>query len=260
MYFPVKNVKFSCNNRQIFLKKMVTFSYRTQSENPNIASEYEWEVSILIDNWPCSIDIFRYFIISILPITIFSIVSSMQNGQNRVGFTTGLPGFCNSTSRANFHRVGNTPLFKAMLKTVSSIPGLARCTTVRTLFGIPSGPGAILALARTWFTTASISSANNSGGPSLSSHCVTTSAGRCGNSWCMIVPTAFDSISSVMEGTINLFCHNFVQSSLRYVHTMPRSTQWQSAARPHGKSCAMPQVYVDIASAWLWHAVRCCAA
>ncbi len=35
---------------------MVTFSYRTQSKNPNIASEYGWEVSILIDNWPCSID------------------------------------------------------------------------------------------------------------------------------------------------------------------------------------------------------------
>ncbi len=28
---------------------MVTFSYRTQSKNPNITSEYEWEVSILID-------------------------------------------------------------------------------------------------------------------------------------------------------------------------------------------------------------------
>ncbi len=27
-----------------------------------------------------------------------------------------------------------------------------------------------------------------------------------------------------------------------------------------GKSCAMPQVYVDVASAWLWHGVRCCAA
>ncbi len=48
---------------------MVTFSYRTQSKNPNIASEYEWEVSILIDNWPCSIDTYGYFIISILPIT-----------------------------------------------------------------------------------------------------------------------------------------------------------------------------------------------
>ncbi len=48
---------------------MVSFSYWTQSKNPNIASEYEWEVSILIDNWPCSIDTYWYFIISILPIT-----------------------------------------------------------------------------------------------------------------------------------------------------------------------------------------------
>ncbi len=47
---------------------------------------------------------------------------------------------------------------------------------------------------------------------------------------------------------------------LRYVHTMPCGTQRQSAARPHGKSCAVPQVYVDVALAWLRHAVRCCAA
>ncbi len=33
----------------------------------------------------------------------------------------------------------------------------------------------------------------------------------------------------------------------------------QSAAKPRGKSCAMPQVYVDVVSAWLRHAVRCCA-
>ncbi len=48
---------------------MVTFSYRTQSKNPNIALQYEWEVLILIDNWPCSVDTYRYFIISILSIT-----------------------------------------------------------------------------------------------------------------------------------------------------------------------------------------------
>ncbi len=47
---------------------------------------------------------------------------------------------------------------------------------------------------------------------------------------------------------------------LRYVHTMPRGTQRQSATRLRGKSCAMPKVYVDVASAWLRHAVRCCAA
>ncbi len=46
---------------------------------------------------------------------------------------------------------------------------------------------------------------------------------------------------------------------LRNVHTMPRGTQRQSAARLRGKSCAMPLVYVDITSAWLWHAIRCCA-
>ncbi len=46
--------------------------------------------------------------------------------------------------------------------------------------------------------------------------------------------------------------------TLRYVHTMPRGTQRQSVARPSGKSCAMPQVYVDVALAWLRHAVRCC--
>ncbi len=42
---------------------------------------------------------------------------------------------------------------------------------------------------------------------------------------------------------------------LRYVHTMPRGTQRQSVARPRNKSRAMPQVYVDTASAWLRHAV-----
>ncbi len=36
---------------------------------------------------------------------------------------------------------------------------------------------------------------------------------------------------------------------LRYVHTMPCGTQWPSVARPRDKSCAMPQVYVDVASA-----------
>ncbi len=47
---------------------------------------------------------------------------------------------------------------------------------------------------------------------------------------------------------------------LRYVHSMLRSTQWQSVAKLRGKSCAMPQVYVDVATAWLRHAVRCCTA
>ncbi len=40
---------------------------------------------------------------------------------------------------------------------------------------------------------------------------------------------------------------------------MPRGRQRQSAARPLGKNCVMPQVYVDVASALLRHAVRCCA-
>ncbi len=47
---------------------------------------------------------------------------------------------------------------------------------------------------------------------------------------------------------------------LRYVHTMPRGTQLQSVARLRGKRCAMSQVYVNGALAWLWHAGRCCAA
>ncbi len=47
---------------------------------------------------------------------------------------------------------------------------------------------------------------------------------------------------------------------LRYIHTIPRGTQRQSAVRPRGKSCAMPQVCVDIVLAWLRHAVRCCVA
>ncbi len=33
-----------------------------------------------------------------------------------------LHGFCSSTSRATFHRVGNTPFFNARLNTMSSIP------------------------------------------------------------------------------------------------------------------------------------------
>ncbi len=36
---------------------------------------------------------------------------------------------------------------------------------------------------------------------------------------------------------------------------MPQGTQRQSAARLRGKSCAMPQVYVDLVLAWLRHAV-----
>ncbi len=79
---------------------------------------------------------------------MFPTVSSMLSGRNEAGSRTGLPGFCNSTSRANFHQIGNTPIFNAMLKTMSSIPGLAQCTMVHTLFGIPSRPGAFLALAR----------------------------------------------------------------------------------------------------------------
>ncbi len=65
----MKNVKFSRKNRQIFLKKMVTFSYPTQSKNPNIASEYEW----------VSIDTYRYFI-SILPITTAQAARSFIQG------------------------------------------------------------------------------------------------------------------------------------------------------------------------------------
>ncbi len=80
---------------------------------------------------------------------IFPIVSSMQSDRNEARFPTGLPGFCNSISQATFHRVGNTPLFNATLKTASSIPGLAQCTMVHTLFGILSGPSAFLALACT---------------------------------------------------------------------------------------------------------------
>ncbi len=116
---------------------------------------------------------------------IFPTVSSMQSGRNEAGFPTGLPGFCNNTSQATFHRVGNIPLFNNRLNTASSIPELARCTMVHTMFGIPSGPGAFLALARTRSTTTSISSAVNSGGPSSSSRGVTTSAGRRSSSGAM---------------------------------------------------------------------------
>ncbi len=38
-----------------------------------------------------------------------------------------------------------------------------------------------------------------------------------------------------------------------------RGTQRHSTARPHSKSRTMPQVYVDVASAQLRHAVPCCA-
>ncbi len=45
------------------------------------------------------------------------------------------------------------------------------------------------------------------------------------------------------------------EPTLRYIHTMPCGTQRRSVARLRGKSCAMPQVYVDVASDWLRHAV-----
>ncbi len=111
---------------------------------------------------------------------IFPIVSSIQSGQSKVEFLEGIRGFCNNTNRAIFNRVGSTLLFRAMMKNVSNIPGLARCIMVHTLFSIPSGPGTFLALARTRSTTASISSAVNSGGPSSSSQGVAISAGTCG--------------------------------------------------------------------------------
>ncbi len=60
--YPLRYVKIILN--------CSTSDDHTQSKNPNIALEYEWEVSILIDNWSCSINTYRYFIKSILPITI----------------------------------------------------------------------------------------------------------------------------------------------------------------------------------------------
>ncbi len=44
------------------------------------------------------------------------------------------------------------------------------------------------------------------------------------------------------------------------LHVHPHYATRHSAARPCSKSCAMPQVYVDVASARLRHAVRCCTA
>ncbi len=80
---------------------------------------------------------------------MFLIVSNMQSGWNKVGSPTDLLGFCSNTSRATFHWVGNTPLFKAELKTASNIPGLVQHTMVHTLLGIPHGPGAFLTLLQT---------------------------------------------------------------------------------------------------------------
>ncbi len=60
---------------------------------------------------------------------------------------------------------------------------------VHTLFGILRRPGIILALARTRSTAASISSAVSSGGPSLSSQGVASSAGSCRNNWSAILTT-----------------------------------------------------------------------
>ncbi len=62
------------------------------------------------------------------------------------------------------------------------------------------------------------------------------------------------------QGFILLFQIGKISLTLRYVHTMLRSTQWHSVARPHSKSRTRPQVYVDIVSARLQHAVRCCVA
>ncbi len=65
----------------------------------------------------------------------------------------------------------------------------------------------------------------------------------------------FNELGCRLSRNTSAFC-----ALKRYVHTMPHDTQRQSVARPHGKSCTMPQVYVDVASANLRHAVRCCAA
>ncbi len=133
---------------------------------------------------------------------IFPVVSNMQSGWKKVGSLTGLPGFCSNTILTTIHWVGNTSLFKASLRTASSILGLARCMMVHSpyIFGIPSGPGAFLTLVRTRSTATLISAAVNSGGPSSASQGVTTSAGSCGNSRSLILSTASSSIHSVGGG------------------------------------------------------------
>ncbi len=88
-----------------------------------------------------------------------------------------------------------------------------------------------------------------------------------------IALTAIEEGEVMMPGTPCLNIWNFdctgktqwppykrwANSLLRYVHTMPHGTQWHSMTRSHSKSRAMPQVYVDIESVRLRHAIRCCA-
>ncbi len=69
---------------------------------------------------------------------------------------------------------------------------------VHTLLGISSGPNAFLALVQTRSTAVSISATVNRGDPSSASWSVTTSTGSCENSRFMILPTASNSIHSVM--------------------------------------------------------------
>ncbi len=106
---------------------------------------------------------------------IFPTLSNMQSGQFEIGSPTGLPGFCSNTSRTNFHHKGNTLLFKAELKTYQ-LSGLARCSMIHTLLGIPSGLGASVVLSQTQSTAAI-----NSGRPSSAFWVITTSAGSYGN-------------------------------------------------------------------------------
>ncbi len=137
-----------------------------------------------------------------------------ESGQNVVESPTSMPSFCSNTCWATFHWVGNTRLFKAVLKTVSSIPGFIRCSVIHTLLGIPSSPGTFLALVQTQSTAASISAAVDSDGPFSASQGVITTAGSCGNNWSMILPIASSSIRSVM-GNPALFHRSLVRSSKR---------------------------------------------
>ncbi len=77
-----------------------------------------------------------------------------------------------------------------------------------------------------------------------------------------ISKTCFQTRGRFLPGWLHISDGKYIHRNklLRYVHTMPRSTQWQSAARSRGKSCAMPQVYVNVMSAWLRHAIQCCVA
>ncbi len=137
---------------------------------------------------------------------VFHTVSNIQSYQFKARSPTGLPGFRCSTSWAIFHRVGNTLLFEAELKTSSSISGLARYMMVHTLLGIPFSPRAFLAWSWARSTTASISAAVNSGESSSTPRVVITSVESCGNRWSMIIPTASNSIrSAVMKGESTFF-------------------------------------------------------